>query len=192
MEPFIFNANKHHLATIAQKIREFAQQGEALQEKLLEEILPGEGVVDIYDGKLSVADLEGEVFLFLQKNNILAEEAYKTYLETHGDIKRHGHYLCLTLSDGSIVTLRRMGFYEVVKDPRYFVHVHPARHSPHTFRVPTNRLKTAIMIYFVALCQKGSSGDLSLINQARAKIGLCSIPEIPEPIAVLVQKLERA
>lgn len=189
MEPFIFNANKHHLATIAQKIREFAQRGETAQEMLLQELLPGEGVVDIYEGKLSVADLEGEVFQFLKKNEILTEQAYKNYLETHGDIKRHGHYLCLTLSDTSVMTLRRMGFYEVVKDPRYFVHVHPARHSPQTFRVPTNRLKTAIMIYFVALCNKQSPYDLELVNKARLRLGLCIMPEIPEPIAQLVRKL---
>lgn len=189
MEPILFNARKHHLRTMAGKVREMAQSGTTDEKIILEELIPGEGVVDIYEGDLTAGEIEAEIYGFLQKNNLLERAAYQNYLETQGDCKRVGHYLAFTLSDTSVVTLRSEGFYKT-DDPHYFVHVHPARHSPHTFRVPTNRLKTALFAYFLALTQRQSPYDLALVNEARQKMDLSPIQQVEETISDLIKKLE--
>ena len=137
LDSIIYNAGKHHLKTIIQNLGLHAQRGEEnaeLKEKLLE---AGEGVMDIYEGTLSVEEIKKEVWEFLNKNHLCDFEAYSQYLQEEGSIKRHGYYRNLELSDHSIVTMR-MGDTE-----DSFVHVHPGRHTPHTFRVKANTFKTA-------------------------------------------------
>lgn len=199
MEPILFNPQKHHLAAIVAAIVAQSKQGEANAQMFLEGWAESEGLVDLYYGKLSVEQIEKEVFDFLQQNQLLTIEAYRQYLEKEGQIKRRGHYAYLTLSDTSIMTLRLLydpsnpedGFVKV-HDPRHFVHVHPARYSPNTFRVRANTLKTAIVAYFLALCRHIQPHSLELVNDARAKLQLAPIPEIPSAISEMLQYIEKA
>jgi hypothetical protein len=128
------------------------------------------------------------VYEFLKSNQLLDIESYQKFLESQGQIKRHGHYLNLTLSDGSIMTMRAV--YEGKrKNSASFIHIHPSRHSPHTFRIRANTLKTAIMVYFLACCRRVSPFDVALLNEAREKLKLSLLPEIPSAIQEMLEKL---
>ncbi len=182
LESIICNAGKHHLKTILQNLHSYAEKGEkdsVLKEKLRQ---AGDGVMDIYEGELSIEDIKKEVWEFLQKNQLCNFEAYKKYLESQGSIKRHGYYTNLELSDHSIVTLR-MGETE-----DSFVHVHPGRHTPHTFRVKANTFKTAAFAAFLGLCRKKSPYDLDLVNESRMNLELSPVTESIDAIYFLLEK----
>lgn len=184
MEPILFNPFKHHLRSISEQIRHHVKQALDAQ-SLLKEASRSKGVVDVYEGDLTAREIENEVLQFLQQNQLLDFANYKLYLETHGQIKRKGHYSNFTLSDSSIMTLR------ISEDTARFVHIHPARYSPHTFRIKANTLKTVIIAYFMALSQTTSPYDIQLLNQAREKLELSPIPDIPAAISRLLNKFEQ-
>lgn len=199
MEPILFNAQKHHLQTICQETVKQAKQGEAFSQSFMAEWAESDGLVDLYYGDLSSDQMEREVFDFLQKNDLLTVATYQKYLETQGQIKRKGHYAYLTLSDKTIMTLRLL--YEPneegkvtrkSQDPRNFVHVHPARYSPNTVRVRANTLKTAIVAFFLAVCRNNSPYNQEIVNEARSKLQLSPIPDIPSAISEMLGYLEKA
>ena len=182
LESIIYNAGKHHLKTIVKNLEAYKEKGEnssELKEKLLQ---AGEGVMDIYEGKLSVEEIKKEVWEFLQKNQLCNFESYKKYLEKEGSIKRNGYYTNLELSDLSIVTMR-MGETE-----DSFVHVHPGRHTPHTFRVKANTFKTAAFATFLGLCRNMSPYSLDLVNESRKNLDLSPVTEGIDAIYFLLEK----
>lgn len=179
----IFNAGKHHLATIVNNLRQYAVEGEEkaqVGQKLREE---GEGVMDIYEGSLSVEQIKNEVWEFLQKNQLLDCESYRKYLENLGSLKVAGYYVNLTLSDGSVVTLR------LGDTADSFVHVHPGRHTPYTFRVKAKTFKTAALVAFLSLCRHQSPYDLSLVNESRKMLSLSPVNDQIDAIYELLEKL---
>ncbi|NUM34190.1 MAG: hypothetical protein HUU50_06580 [Candidatus Brocadiae bacterium] len=182
LESIIYNAGKHHLETIVKNIVAYSEKGEecqSLKEKLL---AAGEGVMDIYEGKLGVEEIKKEVWAFLQKNQLCNFESYKNYLEKEGSIKRNGYYTNLELSDCSVVTMR-MGDTE-----DSFVHVHPGRHTPNTFRVKAKTFKTAAFATFLGLCRKTSPYNLAIINESRAHLELSPVTEGIDAIYFLLEK----
>ena len=190
MEPIMFNARKHHLITIIAEIRKLVQTGESAFGEL-QALLPGDGMSDIYEGRLGVEEIAVEILAFLQAKNAVARDAYQQFLESTGDTKRHGHYTLVTLSDATIMTLRLQGFYEVIADPRYYVHIHPGRHSPNTFRLPTNRLKTAMAVYFLALCRQIEPYNLAFVNSVRKKLDLSPVEQLEAATIEVIKKFYR-
>jgi len=79
------------------------------------------------------------------------------------------------LSDGSLWTLKFNDHKE------RFVHLFPARSSPHTFRVRSNTLKSAIL-YLILLGNDYVTEEG--LNRARALMGLSPVKEVAETEAV--------
>ena len=71
-----------------------------------------------------------------------------------------------------------------------FVHVHPGRYSPNTFRVKANTIKTAILARALALHYKRTDYDIDLINEARIKLSLSPVNEKVSSIYATIEKLE--
>ncbi|WP_372367849.1 hypothetical protein [Candidatus Uabimicrobium sp. HlEnr_7] len=183
MSSVFFNAGKHHFPDIARRIIGYAQSSECQENFIIGRIKDLDGVTDIYVGDLSPQQLEGEVSEFIQNKNITSLENYRNFLETEGDIKRFGYYYQYTMSDTSIFTLR------LIEDEKY-IHMHPARYSPHTFRIRGNTLKTIIITTFIAIRDKESFTNLSVVNNARQKLGLPPLDEIPSKIGTMLHKLQ--
>jgi hypothetical protein len=178
MECIVFNPEKHHIQSIAAKILQYAKDKEASLPILLRELVNKgieresnnyNGIVDLYTGNLSAEQIKAEVFDFLKKNELLDLGSYQRYLETHGQIKRKGHYTSLELSDKTQLTLR------LVENEKNFVHIHPSRYSPNTIRIKANTLKTAILTEFLAISRNIPSRNMSLINEARQYLELSPV-----------------
>lgn len=124
--PVTFNLLKHH----AGSIRTFISQSDVTSFSLLKSI--GGSQMDLYYGQLSPDSIMEEIILFLRQNDLLEEEKYSLWLSAHSG------YRTVTLSDASHWVLRKGN------NEGSYIHIHPARYSPHTLRVTANVLKTVI------------------------------------------------
>ena len=160
-----------------------SRQGEEVQSSLIKNLHPigQKGVTDVYHGPLSVDEIIAEVAQFLAQNNLHNGAAYSEFLQTQGSIQRMGYYYTIELSDTSQFVLR-----DLEDDPQYFVHIHPARYSPQTFRTKPNTLKSCIFAHYLSLCRQTSPLAIEVINEARQHLDLSPLPEVPSAIEELL------
>ena len=154
-EPVLLNCWKHHAGFIRSRVKEYkadpAPNVSDLRQRLL---LIGESLMDLYLGKLTPEEITGSMISYFRKQKILNREDYRVWL-TSG----RKEYRNLVMKDESIWTLR-LG----VKEGRY-IHVHPSRYSPHTIRVRSSSLKSAIL--YCILETQNDKNQLSFINKIR-------------------------
>ena len=171
-EPILFNPLKHYLAFI----REFAGSltitinDPRLKELTRELKHIGTCVMDIYTGNLSQEDIFKEILEFLEINKLKGKESYSSWTGTGFD-----DFRIVTLSDTSQWTLKYHNH-----ETKY-VHIFPARSSPHSFRVKANTLKSAILYIIIFGKDYVSDDDL---NAARALMGLSPVKEVADAEAV--------
>lgn len=166
--PFVFNALKHHLPVIREMIRRVGEEP-ALQEEafaLLEPI--GAPATDIYTGTLAVEQIREEIVAQLQLQGNFGEADYSVWIMGSGK-----GYRFLGLSDGSR-WLFRLG-----EKPGRYIHFHPAKYSPLSFRVRGSTLKTAVAVRISFPIEEHPS--LKLINQVRQqRLGLSPVKSVAE------------
>ncbi len=132
--PVLFHPLKHHLGWIQAFLQESALAGDADLPRVAAQLLTvGNSQMDLYTGALTPAAIAGEVIGHLAGNLLLPPAQYGSWLV------QSGGYRLVPLSDGSQWVLR-WGEVE-----GYHVHIHPARHSPHSIRVKASALKTGIL-----------------------------------------------
>ena len=127
--------------------------------------------MDIYTGGLPQETIFKEILEFLKTNNLKEKEIYREWAGTDFD-----DYRIVTLSDASQWTLK---FHN--HETRY-VHIFPARSSPHSFRTKANTLKSAILYILVIGKDYVTEDDL---NTARALAGLSPVKEVADAEAVM-------
>jgi hypothetical protein len=171
-EPIMFNPLKHYLAFIREFVssRTLAINDPRLKELSRELKHIGTCVMDIYTGNLSQESIFKEILEFLEINNLKAKEKYKEWAGTGFD-----DYRIIPLSDTSQWTLKYNNH-----ETRY-VHIFPARSSPHSFRIKANTLKSAIL--YIIIFGKDFISDDDL-NAARALAGLSPVREAADAEAV--------
>jgi hypothetical protein len=171
-EPLLFNPLKHYLPFIRNFVtnRTLNINDAGLKEFTRELKHLGTCVMDIYTGELTQEAIFNEVEDFLKKNNIHKKEFYKEWAGTD-----FNDYRIISLSDGSQWTLK---FHN--HETRY-VHIFPARSSPHSFRIKANTLKSAILYITIIGKDYVSEDDL---NAARALAGLSPVKEVADAEAV--------
>ena len=187
-----YHALKHDLPTLAHFLRVHARSGDFSEVALIDELHldSARGVVDLYEGSLSVEEIKAELSSVLRAEGVDSPASYADWLAREGATQRFGVYLNRSLSDGSVWTLRRL--YEGHDELAGFVHIHPARSSPHTFRVKANTFRTAAFVFF---CQQRTPGlplTLARLNMLREKIALSPVKTKKGPIEQLLQKLSSA
>lgn len=144
----LFHQFKHHLQYIKQWIEKYSgnlSHGNILTIKTL-----GSSQLDMYCGSLSVEEILGEISKHLHAEAITNLQEYKQWV---GD----GFKLC-QLSDGSCFTLR---FIEGEKP----VHIHPARHVPHSIRIKVNAIKT--IVCYMLVHGKNHHLNIAALNELR-------------------------
>jgi hypothetical protein len=125
----------------------------------------GNNVVDLYIGKLNMKNISDEITQILQKENHLQYADFTSWL-AGSEFKK------VTLSDNSVWVLRK-GFIK-----EQYIHIHPGKHSPNTFRTNSNALKTAYTIYYTGNSEKPS---LEIINKLRKeKLKLSPVRTVEE------------
>lgn len=168
-EPFQFNPLKHHLAFIKDFIS--VNETSAVNDDLLRSISQiGTSVMDIYTGNLGIAQILAEIDCLLKKEMHYKKDEFAAWTGTSfSDFRIH------RLEDDSRWTLK---FHD--SNNRY-VHLFPARLSPHTFRVKANTLKSAIL-YCISYGKDFVTEDD--LNRSRAMINLSPVKEISETEAI--------
>ena len=171
-EPLLFNPLKHYLPFIRNFVnnRMSDTKDPGLKELTRELKHLGTCVMDIYTGELSQENIFREITEFLRTNNIRAKELYKVWAGTG-----FNDFRIISLSDDSQWTLK---FHN---HETHFVHIFPARSSPHSFRIKANTLKSAILYIIVIGKDYVSDDDL---NAARALAGLSPVKEVADAEAV--------
>lgn len=167
--PFKFNPLKHHLGFIRGFIAERTHTGD-LNDLLRQIRHLGSSVMDIYSGGLSVRQILDDINDFLNSSQIGNKLNFSQWAGTG-----YTDYRIITISDSSGWALK---YYD---GKERFVHLFPARSSPHTFRVKANTLKSAIL-YLAAVGKDYITGDD--LNRARAMAGLSPVKEITETAAI--------
>jgi hypothetical protein len=172
-EPFQFNPLKHHFAFIREYIASKIDTGNSIDEKVLVKEIKhiGSSVMDVYTGPLLVESIFSEITGYLKKKRLYEFNSFSEWTGT-----KYGDYKTVTLSDTSRWTLK---FHN---DKKRFVHIFPARTSPHSFRVKANTLKSAILYYILIGKDFISAGDL---NSARALLGLSPVKDTDESEAII-------
>ena len=158
-KPFLFNPLKHHLGYINSYIKQYNEDLSNLRKDLQ---LIGSSQMDIYCGTMLVGDIVENISNFLT-NSLINNKIQ--YIEV---ILKVNKFRVIDLSDGSKWVLLP-GI-----DPDRFIHFHPARYSPNTFRITANALKSLI----AAGIMFGQSMGLKEINSARALLGLGPIRKL--------------
>jgi hypothetical protein len=171
-EPLLFNPLKHYLPFIRDFVSNRTLSINDLRLKVLTRELKhiGTCVMDIYTGELTQEVIFKEVRAFLETNDLKGKEVYKSWSGTD-----FNDYRIVALSDTSQWTLKYHNH-----ETRY-VHIFPARSSPHSFRIKANTLKSAILYIIIFGKDYVSEDDL---NAARALAGLSPVKEVADTEAV--------
>lgn len=149
--PFLYHPLKHHLSYIHQFILEYDDTLENLYPNL---IRIGASVMDVYTGNISIQQLFDLTEKQLKENDCFTPTAFEDW------ISKNEGYNIITLPDQSVWTLR---WGTVV---RQYIHIHPGRNSPHTFRIKGETLKTIIAAKIVEKSTK-EKVSLTTINTVR-------------------------
>jgi hypothetical protein len=151
--PVTFNPLKHHLGYII-------QETENLKAKSMKEIatyllMIGDNLMDIYTGNLTVTKVQEEIMSVFENIHINKREDFIKWL---GGVE----YKKITLSDSSVWVVK------LSVDVENFIHLHPGKKSPFTFRVRGSTLKTV-----VAFCITGEklvkTDQLEKVNHIRTQ-----------------------
>ena len=171
-EPLLFNPVKHYLPFIRDFISFYSTGCLDQDPKFLIRELKhlGTSVMDVYTGDLSLDQIFQEIIGFLNSMDLNAKETFESWAG-----RENNDFKITTISDGSQWTLK---FHDSEKR---FVHIFPARQSPHTFRVKSNTLKSAIL-YLVLIGKDFVTEDD--LNRARALTGLSPVKEVADTEAV--------
>src|SRR5262245_2570621 len=133
--PVLFNTWKHHAGFLRCRLAQIARgDDDALANLPAELRVVGTDLMDLYVGSQTPADIACAVVALLQHH--LEPASFRTWLE------QTGGFAVLTLATDRSRWVVRWG-----DDPDRYVHLHPARRSPHTRRVRANVLKTAVMAW---------------------------------------------
>ncbi len=171
-EPILFNPFKHHLGYIKEYIDRHIDKSGLNIEALSREIRHlGTSVMDIYNGKMPVGDICSEALGFLNFRGLLEKNAYSVWTGIKAD-----SFKFIALSDESQWTLK---YHD---DHQKFVHLFPARNSPHTFRVKANTLKSALIYIIIIGKDLVTSDDL---NRVRPFLGLSPVKDAIDTEAIL-------
>jgi hypothetical protein len=172
-EPFLFNPLKHHLGFIKEFIS-LRIDGESIDDinNLIKELKHlGTSVMDIYTGTLSITVICKEVDAFLKNKKLIQRDLF-----SHWAGVSTTDFKIMSLSDSSQWTLK---YHD--NDIRY-VHIFPARSSPHSFRVKSNTLKSAVLYNIMIGKDYISNDDL---NKVRPLLGLSPVKDTVDNEAIL-------
>lgn len=172
-EPLQFNPLKHHLAFIRDFISlRLDGDGRIEIPGLVRDISHiGSSVMDVYTGSLPYREVCHEVINYLKNKELCTKLNFCSWAgNTFRDFRT------VTLTDTSCWMLKYNN------DEKRFVHLFPARLSPHSFRVKANTLKSAVLYYILIGKDFITREDL---NNARKLLGLSPVKTTADAEAIM-------
>lgn len=151
--PVTFNAHKHHFRFLLKEIELWKN----LDWKLIEPaiLLMGENLTDFYTGFLTVENICTECRQYFLSIGVNDKAAFSKWLHPM-------EYRRIVLSDSSEWIIKEG------KDSLNYIHIHPAKQSPHTIRVRASTLKTVVTLAVKnTIISKQTSEILQSVNLVR-------------------------
>lgn len=172
-EPFLFNPLKHHLGFMREFInRKIEDESGTDFKNLIADMKHlGRSVMDVYNGFLSAILICNEVESFLEQKNALERESFSLWVGIKTD-----DFRIITLSDDSKWIMKYHN------NKIRYVHLFPGRSSPHTFRVKSNTLKSAVLYNIIIGKDFINRNDL---NEGRSLLGLSPVNNAMDIEAIL-------
>jgi hypothetical protein len=155
--PTNFNCWKHHSGFIKQQIKLYSRTRDQIQLKK-QLLIIGESQMDLYFGELTPSKISREIISYLKKEKSFSFDKYIDLL-----LKDGKNYKLVQLSDKSNWTLR------LGENQERYIHIHPARYSPHTIRVKATTLKTTILILCFEQTKEIEGVNTEIVNNIRKK-----------------------
>ena len=157
-EPVKLNCWKHHLMFIKEQISNVDNNvsGNELRKILL---LIGESQMDLYFGKLSPKQISIFIINKLKKKRVYETSKFKEWIVNDGK-----NYRMIYLPDKSTWILREGN------EIKRYIHIHPGRYSPLTFRVKSLTLKGAIAVVTTFGVERSKKLFLDDVNSIRKEI----------------------
>ncbi len=171
-EPFQFNPLKHHFAFIREFIAARLTDGSKIDgNELVKEIRHiGSSVMDVYTGSLSVPDICFEIKEYLGMNGLEEINNFSAWTGI-----KFSDFKTVSISDTSQWMLKYHN------NGKRYVHMFPARLSPHSFRVKANTLQSAIL-YFIMIGKDFITRED--LNSTRGMLGLSPVKNTEEAGAI--------
>ncbi|WP_209865853.1 hypothetical protein [Chitinophaga sp. OAE865] len=128
----------------------------------------GGSQMDMYTGSLTPEAIFNEIRGQLRLAGVNTRADYEALLA------KNGGYIEVVLSDASVWILR------LAEDKAHYIHLHPGRYSPHTFRVKASALKTALAYQAAAQHHLLTKDLLADLNRVRKELRLSPLRSISE------------
>lgn len=150
-----FNAHKHHFQFLLKEIIKWRQlEWEHVEPEIL---LMCENLLDFYTGCLSVESIVDECDRYFFERQINEKTAFLNWLQPV-------EYRKIVLSDISQWIVKRGN------DNEKFIHIHPAKQSPHTIRMRAATLKTVVTLMIKKISISPQMNDnLIAVNNIRTE-----------------------
>jgi len=153
--PITFNIHKHHFRFLLQRIGVWKTlEWENVEPELL---LIGENLLDFYTGDLTVDEICNQCIHFFRIRNISNRDSFLNWLHPY-------EYRKIKLDDTSEWVVKEGN------DSERYIHIHPAKNSPHTIRVRAATLKTVITLMInTAEISAQMTENVITVNQIRTR-----------------------
>ncbi len=151
--PVTFNAHKHHFRFLLKEIELWKNLDWKQVEPSI--LLMGENLLDFYTGFLTVENICTECHQYFFSIGVNDKAAFSKWLYP-------GEYRKIVLSDSSEWIIK------LGNSPDMYIHIHPAKQSPHTIRVRASTLKTVVTLAIKnTIISKQTSEILQSVNLVR-------------------------
>jgi hypothetical protein len=170
--PLLFNPLKHHLGYIRNYVLEITDSRDNdFTTKVIKELRHiGGSVMDLYSGALTHIEICDEFLCHLTTKKLNNPDLFSKWVGTGPQ-----DFKTIYLTDGSQWIMK---YHD---NDQHFVHIYPARFSPHTFRIKANTLKSAILYQlFIGKAFVTEEG----LNTARAIAGLSPVKDVFDTQAI--------
>ncbi|MCU0706178.1 MAG: hypothetical protein MUF18_19615 [Fimbriiglobus sp.] len=153
--PVLFNTWKHHAGWVRERIATAASEREIDLKQLAKAVVvAGTKLMDLYTGQLPPWELAERILAQLRDHGHLEQQPFTAWVAKAG-------FRVVELPDDASRWVLRVG------DGERHIHLHTARYSPHSIRVPGISLKTAIVASALALVRGQMLADLETVNNGR-------------------------
>ena len=146
----LFNELKHHLHAAQQ----LAHSNDVVEVVIQQLKKLGNSKMDLYHGMLSTEEVKTEI---AQQIPIQNQDEYAEW------IAEEKGFRLIEIRDTSSWTLRH------AKDQPQYIHLHPAKYSPHSFRINASIFKTAILTVYFSETQQSETLSTKLVNKIRKR-----------------------
>jgi len=165
INPVLLNAHKHHAGFLRDRIQRTIKSGPGgLPALAAELVVVGTKLMDLYHGPFSPTEIGDNVLARLRADGLFERSAFGPWVEAGGG------YRVIEFPEDTSQWVLRAG------DDERYVHVHPARYSPHTVRVRANVLTTAMLALAYVGVHGGDPLDRSVVNRVRVDyLGLAPV-----------------